>query len=114
MPIYQVTLNAPAELYQQMIKEPEDREELTRQNIELLDGKLLGYYYGNGNKVFMLAEFPNSAALYTVITAVFATGGSTEMSVIEMFTSKEMAEICTAIPEKFGGYKPKHLQDSKE
>lgn len=107
MPKYLVTLNSAAALFQTMIKEPEDREDLTRQRIEHVGGKLLGYYYGNGNKVFMLAEFPDSATLYTVITTVFATGGAIEMDVIELFTSGEMAEICAGIPEKFGDYSPK-------
>lgn len=107
MPTYLVTLNAPSDLYKAMINDPEDREELTRQNVKLLGGNLLGYYFGNGNKVYMLAEFPNSAALYTVITAVFSTGGATEMDVLELFTTKEMVAICKAIPEKFGNYSPK-------
>ena len=111
MPTYLVTLNASAGLYQAMIKDPEDREELTRQNVDRLDGKLLGYYYGNGNKVYMLAEFPDTATLYTVITAVFATGGALEMDVVELFTSREMAAVCKAIPEKFGDYSPKHAED---
>lgn len=107
MPKYLVSVRSSANHYKAMIVDPEDREQSIHDRIGKFGATLHGFYYGNGNTLYMIAEFPDVVKLYTVLTAMLASGEVENMDVVEIFTGTDMVDICKSVKANFDNYQPK-------
>ena len=106
MPKYLVSVKSSANHYRAMVTEPEDREQSIRDRIRKFEATLLGFFYGNGNMLYMIAEFPDSKKLYTVLTAMLASGEVEDIDVVEIFSGADMVNICKSVKSNFNRVMP--------
>jgi uncharacterized protein with GYD domain len=92
MPIYLTQNRYSPEAISHMINTADGRKEKIAKHIEQVGGKLIDYYFCNGNyDAAGIYEVPDSETALSLCAAVKAMGFVTEMNTTELFTSEEAA-----------------------
>ncbi len=105
MPFYLTRFSYTPETWARLIKNPEDRRAAARQYIELVGGKMHGFWYAFGeHDAYTIWEAPDTVSMAAVAVAISAGGAVSSFETTALLTVEETL----AALEKAGSikYKP--------
>jgi uncharacterized protein with GYD domain len=90
MPFYLTRFNYTPETWARLIKKPEDRRVAAQQYIELVGGKLHGFWYAFGDHdAYTLWEAPDNVSMAAVALAIGAGGALSSFQTTALLTVEE-------------------------
>lgn len=106
MALYLTRFSYTAETWARLTKNPEDRREAARKYIELVGGKLHGFWYAFGSyDGYTLWEAPDNISMAAVAIAISGGSALSKIETIPLLTIEETLEALQRA-QKVGYWKP--------
>ena len=94
MPLYMSTFGYKSEVWAELIKSPENREETVREILEQAGCKLKGIWYAFGeDDGFALIEAPDSVSAAAVAIASTSSGAFSKFETTVVLTQKDLLTV---------------------
>jgi uncharacterized protein with GYD domain len=91
MPLYMSTFGYKPEVWAELIKSPENREETVREILEQAGCKLQGLWYAFGEADgFVLIEAPDTVSAAAIAIAITSSGAFRKFETAVVITQKEL------------------------